>query len=116
MRARRDACAPNAHGVVASGHRKRAGSEPAKALLRSAIQQLGLSARAYDRLLKVARTITDLGGETDIKPAHVAEAIQYRSLDRRLWGHKHIPAVGPVVQCATEPGGGMECKAQSGTQ
>ena len=61
-------------------------SEEVKGLLRAAIQQLGLSARAYDRLLKVARTITDLSGEQDIQTAHIAEAIQYRSLDRKLWG------------------------------
>ena len=58
----------------------------AQTLLRAAIQQLSLSARAYDRLLKVARTIADLGGERDIQVAHVAEAIQYRSLDRKFWG------------------------------
>jgi magnesium chelatase family protein len=53
-------------------------------LLRHAIQKLGLSGRSFDRILKVARTISDLEGDPDIKAAHVAEAIQYRSLDRKL--------------------------------
>lgn len=57
-----------------------------KDLLRTAINQLNLSARAYDRILKVARTIADLDGVADITLAHVAEAVQYRSLDRKLWG------------------------------
>ncbi len=55
-------------------------------LLRSAMTRLNLSARAYDRILKVARTICDLEGDTNIKPHHLAEAIGYRNLDRDSWG------------------------------
>lgn len=57
-------------------------TEGADALLRTAIQRLGLSARAYHRTLKIARTIADLAGAAAIEPAHVSEAVQYRSLDR----------------------------------
>ena len=63
-------CAPDAEGAM---------------LIKMAISQLGLSARAYDRILKVARTIADLEGADSVRSQHVAEAIQYRSLDRRLW-------------------------------
>jgi magnesium chelatase family protein len=60
-------------------------NDTSTSLLRTNIQELGLSARAHDKVLRVARTIADLDGQADIMPEHVNEAVNYRMLDRQFW-------------------------------
>jgi len=71
-------------------------SDPVEQLLRTAIQRLGLSARAYNRVLKIARTIADLAGSPELESRHVSEAIQYRALDRRRMTPPADDAAAPV--------------------
>src|SRR5262249_5255106 len=69
--------------------------EEGKSLLRNAMDELGLSARAHDRILRMARTIADLDGDEHIKPGHLSEAIGYRTLDRKLWKRGRGALAGP---------------------
>jgi Mg-chelatase subunit ChlI len=75
---------PFANGDMSPRHMKAHAplSESSKTLLKEAVQRLGLSARAFDRIVKVSRTVADLAGERDVRDEHVAEAVGYRTLDR----------------------------------
>jgi magnesium chelatase family protein len=59
--------------------------QESQSILQTAMEELGLSARAHDRILRVARTLADMDGTSEIQTSHLVEAIGYRSLDRKLW-------------------------------
>jgi magnesium chelatase family protein len=73
----------NAHMSAGDLRRHCRLTQPVESVLRQAVTRLGLSARAYHRILKIARTIADLAGSAELTTTHVSEAIQYRSLDRK---------------------------------
>jgi len=78
-------------------------TDPVEILLRRAVGRLGLSARAYHRVLKIARTIADLAGMDELEVTHVGEAIQYRTLDRRR-AAQSVEAAGTAAP-GNSPGG-----------